>query len=661
MDNPYPYYFHAPGYPSRWGVVDVGLKCMHSCKFCYYSYLNGEDDQFAGMRHADFHSREHLEILVRSLADNGFLGFDVTGGEPTLHPHMTDIIRLASSLGLSSRIITLGQYLMRKMRKSERILLDELMEAGLTNFLFSMHDVDEGRFKEVTGESWARQKAAMDELDRRDFHYCANTTVYEGNYRFLPDIAREITRHNIYLHNFIVMNAYYAWATPSRAAPVQADYSNVYPYLKEAVSILDAEGIGVNIRYAPMCQVAGMEKHMVGIIGVRHDPYEWMNNIVHGASTKEMTPQIAAAMGERLPVHPLLPPPGSELTLNDNDPALAANRGALKKFPAACRPCKAMSVCDGLDPRYLEERGSRELVPYTVHRGNTYPLPNGDNYIGMLDKSRLAYRAPFFVKRRAGAPMKTILKNRIRPAPLPDSSEASIVITCYNLAHYLEQAIGSAMAQTWKNTRVVVVDDGSTDRTSDIARKFNVTLIRRDNSGQPAIARNTGIAAVSSPLILCLDADDWIAPTMVEECVDEMKRNPDAAIVYTATQCFEAQDTLIEAPVFDYGHQIHTNMLSYCSLYKREVWEAVGGYRENVKGCEDFDFWIAAAGLGYQAAGLPRALFHYRRNVTGLYEREVVPKFEEKFRQIVLNNRDLYPPVMALQAKKGEKIQRVIG
>src|SRR4029079_16183412 len=141
---------------------------------------------------------------------------------------------------------------------------------------------------------------------------------------------------------------------------------------------------------------------------------------------------------------------------------------------------------------------------------------------------------------------------------------------------------------------MVVVDDGSTDKTAEVAAKFNVQLIRQKNSGQPAIARNNGIAALKTDLVLCLDADDWIEPTMVAECIDALHRNPRASIAYTGTRHFGTINKISGNPDYSYRSQIHNNLFSYCSLFKREVWEEVGGFRENVKGCEDFDFWVAA-------------------------------------------------------------------
>jgi organic radical activating enzyme len=95
---------------SRTAILDIGLRCTHSCKFCYYSFLDNGADQFHGMRHAAFRDSHGLLQLVTNLRRNEFLGFDVTGGEPTLHPAIVRLIERGTNLGLYSRIITLGQF-----------------------------------------------------------------------------------------------------------------------------------------------------------------------------------------------------------------------------------------------------------------------------------------------------------------------------------------------------------------------------------------------------------------------------------------------------------------------------------------------------------------------------------------------------------------------
>lgn len=384
---------HQPGGLSRWGVVDVGLKCVHRCQFCYYSYLDGSGDQFAGMRKASFLPAEHVKRLAAGLAREGFIGFDVTGGEPCLYPGIVELVAQARELGLASRIITLGQYLMRGMKSApgQGRLVDALLAAGASDFLLSVHAVDEQNFAAITGESWQRLKSAMDHLDALGFDYCTNTTVFAANFRLLPDIARQIARHRVYVANIIIMNAYYAWSRPgARTREVQGHYSDIRPYLAAARDLLEAEGIAVNVRYAPLCTMRGLERNLVGITGVRHDPHEWMNCIDHSS------PGAPEAMAKRLPLNDW--EPHYPLTPCHGDRDLVAQRAG-KAFPAKCRGCRAIAVCDGVDPNYLAARGDGELAPYDEFRGD------------LIDRERRAYLAAHVVKTAPWAQVKPVVKS----------------------------------------------------------------------------------------------------------------------------------------------------------------------------------------------------------------------------------------------------------
>jgi pyrroloquinoline quinone biosynthesis protein E len=375
---------------------------MHSCAFCYYSHLNGEEDQFAGMRKAEFHSTDHIKRLASSLKANGFLGFDVTGGEPCLHPGIVELVVHARKVGLAPRIITLGQYLKRKMKSAPGYptLLAGLLDAGVADFLLSIHAVDEERFSSITGGSWRQLLAAMADLDA-GFDYGTNTTVCEENFRLLPTIAREIATHRVYIANFIIMNAYYAWSRPGgKATEVQAHYSEVRPYLIEARDILEAAGIAVNVRYAPLCTMRGLERNLVGVVGVRHDPHEWMNAIDHMAKPGAADPE---AMGRRLPLrdHETHYPLKVNMTMpdpTDKRPDIIAARSAGKVFTAKkCGSCRAMPVCDGVDGNYLVRRGDSELEPYDTFRGD------------LIDRERLRYRAAHVVKLEPFADARTVV------------------------------------------------------------------------------------------------------------------------------------------------------------------------------------------------------------------------------------------------------------
>ncbi|MCR6630944.1 MAG: radical SAM protein [Magnetospirillum sp.] len=251
------HYTHLPGQLSRWGVVDVGLKCPHSCVHCYYAYLpDGTETpkKYAGMRRASWKATELLLAQVDKMADNRFLGFDITGGEPTAHPGIVDVVQRATDRGIGTRMITLGQFLTNKHK-----LLERLLAAGLTDFLFSYHAADPALFKELTGGDLGKMLDAMDMLGAEGFQFGTNTVCTESNSRTLPDLARAIVQKNVYVSNFILMNAYYEWAD-GKASAVRARYSEMAPYLREAVHILESNGIAVNVRYAPCAPSPGWRR-----------------------------------------------------------------------------------------------------------------------------------------------------------------------------------------------------------------------------------------------------------------------------------------------------------------------------------------------------------------------------------------------------------------
>ncbi|MDX3229811.1 glycosyltransferase family A protein [Streptomyces sp. ME19-01-6] len=204
----------------------------------------------------------------------------------------------------------------------------------------------------------------------------------------------------------------------------------------------------------------------------------------------------------------------------------------------------------------------------------------------------------------------------------------SVVIPCHDYGHYLPQAVQSVLAQTYADWELVVVDDGSTDDTAAVARSLiadhpdrRIRLLRQANAGVSA-ARNAGIAATTGRYVLPLDADDVIAPTMLERTVAVLDRHPDIAIASTDVSVFTDDDLpaqVLELPAYDKDLLLRRLIMFYCSLYRREVWQTVGGYAEDMRAGEDWDFWIACAEHGFTAHHIHEALFGARNKDDGLH------------------------------------------
>src|SRR4051812_11894371 len=115
----------------------------------------------------------------------------------------------------------------------------------------------------------------------------------------------------------------------------------------------------------------------------------------------------------------------------------------------------------------------------------------------------------------------------------------AVIIPAYNAAPYIAEAIESALAQTRPAAAVIVVDDGSTDETAQIARRFEprITVITQPNAGV-SVARNTGAARTEAEWLLFLDADDRLVPSALERFEALLQQRPDAGVVYGQGDCF---------------------------------------------------------------------------------------------------------------------------
>lgn len=207
--------------------------------------------------------------------------------------------------------------------------------------------------------------------------------------------------------------------------------------------------------------------------------------------------------------------------------------------------------------------------------------------------------------------------------------KVSIIIPCYNQGEYLSEAINSAIVQTYPNTEIIIVNDGSTDDTVKILleRKFPTFIGRvihhTDNKGLSS-ARNTGIDAARGRWIVCLDADDKLDLDYIRKLLEADKPVVSYDVIGCGTQEFGTRDvkwkTHLKHPY--HRHFVKKNRLNYASMFRKDVWQDLGGFDENMKmGFEDWDFWIRAAKESFRFVVTNDYLFHYRRKEDSMFER----------------------------------------
>jgi glycosyltransferase involved in cell wall biosynthesis len=250
------------------------------------------------------------------------------------------------------------------------------------------------------------------------------------------------------------------------------------------------------------------------------------------------------------------------------------------------------------------------------------------------------------------------IQNSKQPPPA-----VSVVIPCFNQAQYLPDAVASVVGQTFTDWEIVIVDDGSPDDTALVASDLiarhgarRIKLIRQANGGL-ARARNAGISESRGRFILPLDADDMLDPRMLERTVAILVSNPQVAIAYTDVRRFGAEEGVERAAEFDPAAIVDGNQLNYCSLFRRGVWYAVGGYNPNmVYGYEDWDFWVGCAERGYVARRIPEPLFRYRVRPGSMYATARARDAELR-RQLRRNHPDIY----SLRARARRRARATVG
>lgn len=226
----------------------------------------------------------------------------------------------------------------------------------------------------------------------------------------------------------------------------------------------------------------------------------------------------------------------------------------------------------------------------------------------------------------------------------------SVIIPCYKYGCYLPEAVSSVLNQTYQNFEIIIVNDGSPDDTKEVAEKLiaehpqhQIRLINQANSGQPAIARNNGIAEAKGEYILPLDADDKLAPQAIESCIRAVRDYPNQpVVVFGWLQYFGVEENLWKTHPFSPDRLLRRTLLPYCSMFHRSVWEFQNGYSTNVPGYEDWDFWVGAAKMGAKFINVPLVTAFYRETDASSLVDSARKKHEWLVAGIISNHSDIY-------------------
>lgn len=206
--------------------------------------------------------------------------------------------------------------------------------------------------------------------------------------------------------------------------------------------------------------------------------------------------------------------------------------------------------------------------------------------------------------------------------PVLSTARVSVIVPLYNGEKYLEETIQSALASSYRPIDIIIVNDGSTDNSLQIAQALagtypEVQVLDSPNQGV-ASARNLGISASKARYILCLDADDLISVDYLAEAVKKMEEAPNTKVVYCQAIKFNAQGQKPwKLKPFSRYQLARDNMIFVSALFRKSDWTACGGFSEDMSyGREDWEFWIKMLKNGGEVIQLPFIGFFYRLTPT---------------------------------------------
>ncbi len=218
----------------------------------------------------------------------------------------------------------------------------------------------------------------------------------------------------------------------------------------------------------------------------------------------------------------------------------------------------------------------------------------------------------------------------------------TVGIPCYNYGRFVREAIDSVLASTFQDFEIIVINDGSTEPETlavlaglekDPPAGVRFRVVHQQNQGLAA-ARNKGAALAQGKYVISLDADDRLDPTYLEKTLWVLERHSQYGFCYSLVQRFGADNTLWKTEPFSLEKALRYNHVPTGAVFRREAWVEAGGFRDELYGQDDWNFWITLGSNGWDGYWINEPLFFYRAHDASMWSNIKMAERERTARQI---------------------------
>jgi len=210
--------------------------------------------------------------------------------------------------------------------------------------------------------------------------------------------------------------------------------------------------------------------------------------------------------------------------------------------------------------------------------------------------------------------------------------KVSVVMSVYNGERYLREAIDSILNQTFKDFEFITINDGSTDRTSEILESYNdlrIVLIHQENIGLTK-SLNKGIALAKGEYIARQDADDISMPERLEKQISFLEEHKSVALLGTTVKIIDENGSLIHIRKYPCDSSSIKKVIKddnyFCHgsvVFRKQFFSELGGYREIFSSAQDYDLWLRFA-ENFEVANLSTPLYTRRFNPLSVTLKNIV-------------------------------------
>jgi len=214
-----------------------------------------------------------------------------------------------------------------------------------------------------------------------------------------------------------------------------------------------------------------------------------------------------------------------------------------------------------------------------------------------------------------------------------NSLAVSVILPVFNGEQFVSEAIESILNQDFKDIELIIINDGSTDKSSELLRDYADTnqcirLIERENKGLVETL-NEAVGLSKAKFIARMDADDIACPHRLRLQYETLKKSPNLAVLGSFINLIDEKGQFIRLGSYPVSPEEVANYLENACpiahpsvMMRKESVIKAGGYRKAFSHCEDYDLWLRISELGYQLANYPEPLLNYRihdNNVSHIY------------------------------------------